>query len=145
GGKLKAMPPKLVTDDGEHIVIRPLAYCAEGDIARYSRGMEFPIIPCNLCGSQENLQRQKVREMMAEWDKRYPGRTESVLTAIQNVVPSHLGDRKLFDFENLRAETAGEIAGGGDIAFDAESFDESCETADGKMELTDQTQVIRFR
>ena len=147
GGKLKAMPPKLVTDDGTNTVIRPLAYVPETDIARYARGVGFPIIPCNLCGSQENLQRQKVREMMAEWDQRYPGRTESVLTAIQNVVPSHLGDRNLFDFENLRAETAGEIPGGGDIAFDAESFDDTCTTpetgTDG--ELTDQPQVITFR
>ena len=101
GGKLKAMPPKLVTDDSAHVVIRPLAYCAENDIARYARGMEFPIIPCNLCGSQDNLQRQKVRAMMQEWDSRFPGRTESVLTALQNVVPSHLADPALFDFANL--------------------------------------------
>lgn len=149
GGKLKAMPPKLVTDDGTNTVIRPLAYVPEVDIARYARGVGFPIIPCNLCGSQENLQRQKVREMMAEWDKRFPGRTESVLTAIQNVVPSHLGDRNLFDFENLRAETAGQIAGGGDIAFDAESFDETCAAPDEDEEsgrLTQhQAQVITFR
>ena len=95
GGKLKAMPPKLVTDDKAHIVIRPLAYCAENDIAKFARGMEFPIIPCNLCGSQENLQRQKIREMMEDWDKRFPGRTEAVLTALQNVVPSHLADNRL--------------------------------------------------
>lgn len=144
GGKLKAMPPKLVTDDGSNTVIRPLAYVSEADIARYARGVGFPIIPCNLCGSQENLQRQKVREMMAEWDKRYPGRTESVLTAIQNVVPSHLGDRHLFDFENLHADTAGEIAGGGDIAFDAESFDETC-TLPEDGGLSDQPQIITFR
>lgn len=146
GGKLKAMPPKLVTDDGSNTVIRPLAYVSEADIIRFARGVNFPIIPCNLCGSQENLQRQKVREMMAEWDKRYPGRTESVLTAIQNVVPSHLGDRNLFDFEGLRAETAGEIVGGGDIAFDAESFDDACTTTDTPAGgLGDQPQVITFR
>jgi tRNA 2-thiocytidine biosynthesis protein TtcA len=105
GGKLKAMPPKLVTDDGAHVVIRPLAYCSETDIAKYARGMEFPIIPCNLCGSQDNLQRQKVREMMQEWDKRYPGRTESVFTAMQNIVPSHLADQQLFDFKGLNLKT----------------------------------------
>jgi tRNA 2-thiocytidine biosynthesis protein TtcA len=116
GGKLKAMPPKLVTDDGAHVVIRPLAYCSETDIAKFARGMEFPIIPCNLCGSQDNLQRQKIREMMQDWDKRFPGRTESVLTAMQNVVPSHLADNKLFDFPGLTLETPVEE---GDIAFDA--------------------------
>ena len=115
GGKLKAMPPKLVTDDKSHIVIRPLAYCAESDIAKFARGMEFPIIPCNLCGSQENLQRQKIREMMQDWDKRFPGRTEAVLTALQNVVPSHLADKNLFDFSGLTLDTPVEE---GDIVFD---------------------------
>lgn len=116
GGKLKAMPPKLVTDDGAHVVIRPLAYCAEADIAKYARGMEFPIIPCNLCGSQDNLQRQKIREMMQDWDRRYPGRTEAVFTAMQNVVPSHLADNDLFDFKGLTLDTRVDE---GDIAFDA--------------------------
>jgi tRNA 2-thiocytidine biosynthesis protein TtcA len=115
GGKLKAMPPKLVTDDKAHIVIRPLAYCAESEIAKFARGMEFPIIPCNLCGSQENLQRQKIREMMQDWDKRFPGRSEAALTALQNVVPSHLADNKLFDFSNLTLNTPVEE---GDIVFD---------------------------
>ena len=115
GGKLKAMPPKLVTDDGAHVVIRPLAYCPEKDIARFARGMEFPIIPCNLCGSQENLQRQKIREMMEDWDRRYPGRTEAVFTAMQNIVPSHLADNAQFDFRGLTLETP---VGEGDIAFD---------------------------
>jgi tRNA 2-thiocytidine biosynthesis protein TtcA len=115
GGKLKAMPPKLVTDDKAHVVIRPLAYCAEKDIARFARGMEFPIIPCNLCGSQDNLQRQKIREMMEDWDRRYPGRSESVLTAMQNIVPSHLADNAQFDFRGLTLDTAVEE---GDIAFD---------------------------
>lgn len=115
GGKIKAMPPKLVTDDKAHIVIRPLAYCAENDIAKFARGMEFPIIPCNLCGSQENLQRQKIREMMQDWDKRYPGRTEAVFTSLQNIVPSHLADNDLFDFRNLTLDTPVEE---GDIAFD---------------------------
>ena len=119
GGKLKAMPPKLVTDDGAHIVIRPLAYCAESDIAKFARGMEFPIIPCNLCGSQENLQRQKIKEMMADWDKRFPGRTESVLTAMQNVVPSHLADNRFFDFQGLTLDTPVDE---GDIAFDTQEM-----------------------
>ena len=116
GGKMKAMPPKLVTDDHAHVVIRPLAYCSENDIAKFARGMEFPIIPCNLCGSQENLQRQKIREMMQDWDKRFPGRTESVMTALQNVVPSHLADNNLFDFRGLTLDTAVEE---GDIVFDS--------------------------
>jgi len=115
GGKLKAMPPKLVTDDKAHVVIRPLAYCAESQIAKFARGMEFPIIPCNLCGSQDNMQRQKIREMMADWDKRFPGRTESVFSAMQNIVPSHLADNSLFDFRGLTLETPVEE---GDIAFD---------------------------
>jgi tRNA 2-thiocytidine biosynthesis protein TtcA len=115
GGKLKSMPPKLVTDDGAHVVIRPLAYCAESQIAKFARGMEFPIIPCNLCGSQDNLQRQKIREMMEDWDKRFPGRSESVFTALQNVVPSHLADNKLFDFSSLNLDTPVDE---GDIVFD---------------------------
>jgi tRNA 2-thiocytidine biosynthesis protein TtcA len=115
--KLKAMPPKLVTDDGAHIVIRPLAYAAESDIAAFARGMEFPIIPCNLCGSQANLQRQKIREMMADWDRRFPGRTEAVFSALQSVVPSHLADLSLYDFVGLKAGTI-PAAGDGDEAFD---------------------------
>lgn len=118
GGKLKGMPPKLLTDDGAHVVIRPLAYCSEDDIARYARGMEFPIIPCNLCGSQSNLQRQKIREMMAGWDARYPGRTESVFTAMQNIVPSHLADTTQFGFADLRVGAALDEMDGGDLVFD---------------------------
>jgi len=116
GGKMKAMPPKLVTDDHAHIVIRPLAYCSENDIAKFARGMEFPIIPCNLCGSQENLQRQKIKEMMQDWDRRFPGRTKSVFTAMQSVVPSHLADNNLFNFRELNLET---VVDEGDIAFDS--------------------------
>ena len=119
GGKLKAMPPKLVTDDGAHVVIRPLAYCAESDIAKFARGMAYPIIPCNLCGSQNNLQRQKIREMMADWDRRYPGRTESVFSALQNIVPSHLADNVFFDFKGLRVGTEFNEVDGGDTVFDA--------------------------
>ena len=124
GGKLKAMPPKLVTDDGAHVVIRPLAYCSEGDIARFARGMEYPIIPCNLCGSQNNLQRQKIREMMADWDRRYPGRTESVFTALQNIVPSHLADTALFDFKGLHVDAELGELDGGDTVFDDPRFGE---------------------
>ncbi|MDH4234910.1 MAG: tRNA 2-thiocytidine(32) synthetase TtcA [Gallionella sp.] len=115
GGKLKAMPPKLITDKGDHIVIRPLAYCAEKDIARYARGMEFPIIPCNLCGSQENMQRQNIKKMLAEWELQYPGRTQTIFTAMQNVAPSHLLDGSLFDFKNL---CLGDAVAEGDVAFD---------------------------
>lgn len=117
GGKLKAMPPKLVTDKGDHVVIRPLAYCAEKDIARFARGMEFPIIPCNLCGSQENLQRQVIKEMLTNWERQYPGRSQTIFTAMQNVAPSHLMDGKLFDFKNMQLGQA-DVAG--DLVFDSE-------------------------
>ena len=117
GGKLKAMPPKLVTDKGDHIVIRPMAYCAEKDIARYARGMEFPIIPCNLCGAQENLQRQNIKEMLAAWEREYPGRSQTIFTAMQNVVPSHLMDSELFDFKGIRS---GQHVAEGDVVFDQE-------------------------
>ena len=98
GGRLKAMPPKLRTDDGQHTVIRPLAYCAEQDIARYARYREFPIIPCNLCGSQENLQRVQIKQMLQQWEREHPGRTDSLFRSLQNVTPSHLADTALFDF-----------------------------------------------
>jgi tRNA 2-thiocytidine biosynthesis protein TtcA len=100
-GRLKAMPPKLLSDDGKNILIRPLAYCKEKDIAEFSRLKEFPIIPCNLCGSQDNLQRAMINEMLRDWDKKYPGRLDSMFTATQNIAPSQLGDRELFDFESL--------------------------------------------
>ena len=105
GGKLKAMPPKLVTDDGAHVVIRPLAYCSEADIARFARGMDFPIIPCNLCGSQQNLQRRTIKRMLAAWELEHPGRSESIFSALCNVEPAHLADRKLFDFAALEARS----------------------------------------
>ena len=120
GGKLKAMPPKLVSDDGKHMVIRPLAYCREKDIERYATLRAFPIIPCNLCGSQPNLQRQVVKEMVNDWDKRFPGRVESMFRAMQNVVPSHLADTGLFDFAGL--QTGDAPFEGGDTAFDKEEF-----------------------
>ncbi len=115
GGKLKAMPPKLVTDKGDHVVIRPLAYCAEKDIARFARGMEFPIIPCNLCGSQENLQRQIIKEMLTNWEREYPGRSQTIFTAMQNVAPSHLMDGKLFNFKGM---VLGQMLAEGDVVFD---------------------------
>lgn len=102
GGKLKSMPPKLLSDDGKHVVIRPLAYCKEKDIEAFSLMKEYPIIPCNLCGSQENLQRQVVKDMLQQWEKEYPGRTDSMFTAMQNVVPSHMADTELFDFKGLK-------------------------------------------
>jgi tRNA 2-thiocytidine biosynthesis protein TtcA len=102
GGKLKSMPPKLVSDDGKHTVIRPLAYAREKDIEEYSEIKGFPIIPCNLCGSQENLQRQVIKEMLQAWGKQYPGRIETMFRSLQNVVPSHLADTELFDFKGLK-------------------------------------------
>jgi tRNA 2-thiocytidine biosynthesis protein TtcA len=106
GGSLKAMPPKLLSDDGKNILIRPLAYCREADIAEFARLMAFPIIPCNLCGSQPNLQRQVVKEMLADWERKHPGRLESMFKAVTNVAPSQLADRELFDFAGLEAKQA---------------------------------------
>src|SRR5579864_5347806 len=103
GGRLKAMAPKLLSDDGQHIVIRPLAYVAERDIARYARGRRFPLIPCTLCGSQENLQRLAVKKMLAGWEQEFPGRTESIASALRHVEPEHLGDARRFDFAGLEA------------------------------------------
>lgn len=120
GGKLKGMPPKLVSDDGDHVVIRPLAYVAEKDLTRWAAHRQFPIIPCTLCGSQENLQRKQVGQMLREWEKQYPGRTETMFTALQNVVPSHLMDASKFDFKNVRA--TGKAVADGDIAFDSEDL-----------------------
>jgi tRNA 2-thiocytidine biosynthesis protein TtcA len=116
GGKLKTMPPKLVSDDGKHVVIRPLAYVRERDLARYAEVMAFPIIPCTLCGSQENLQRKQVAVMLRDWQKRYPGRAESIFNALSNVVTTHLLDRRLQDFAAIHA--SGTAVPGGDIAFD---------------------------
>jgi len=120
GGKMKGMPPKLMSDDGKHIVIRPLAYCREKDIVRFSEARKFPIIPCNLCGSQPNLQRQVIGDMLRDWDKRYPGRLETMFSAMQNVVPSHLADTALFDFKGIQHGDA--VVDGGDLAFDRETL-----------------------
>ncbi|MCC4222039.1 MAG: tRNA 2-thiocytidine(32) synthetase TtcA [Pseudomonadota bacterium] len=107
GSRLKAMPPKLRSDDGRNVVIRPLTYCREKDLIKYAEHKEFPIIPCNLCGSQENLQRQSIKAMLIDWDKRTPGRVEAIFKSIQNVSPSQLADRELFDFENLPLDREG--------------------------------------
>jgi len=118
GGKLKTMPPKLVSDDGKHVVIRPLAYVRERDLARYAEAMAFPIIPCDLCGSQENLQRRQIGDMLREWERKFPGRVESIFNAMGTVVPTHLLDRGLQDFAAVRATGLPDAAG--DIAFDDE-------------------------
>ncbi|CUS48979.1 MAG: tRNA 2-thiocytidine biosynthesis protein TtcA [Idiomarinaceae bacterium HL-53] len=116
GGTMKSMPPKLVSDNGEHIVIRPLAYVKEKDIERYARAMQYPIIPCNLCGSQENLQRKAIKDMLQTWDQQYPGRIESMFKAMTQVVPSHLPDRDLYNFSAVTA--TGQVEANGDIGFD---------------------------
>jgi len=134
GGRLKAMPPKLVSDDGRHVVIRPLAYVKEADLARYAEAKRFPIIPCNLCGSQDNLKRQEVKRMLIDWEKRFPGRVENTFNALARVVPSHLMDGTLFDFTGLRA--GGGPRPDGDIAFD----EEPCESPEADATVG----VIRF-
>jgi tRNA 2-thiocytidine biosynthesis protein TtcA len=120
GGKLKGMPPKLVSDDGGHIVIRPLANVAERDLTKWAAHREFPIIPCSLCGSQENLQRQLIGQMLRDWEKQYPGRTETMFTALQNVVPSHLMDVNRYDFKNIKITGQADVDG--DKVFDEEEF-----------------------
>jgi len=123
GGKLKAMPPKLVTDDGKHIVIRPLAYCQEKDLAAWAEERRFPIIPCDLCGSQEQLQRKQVKLMLRDWEQRFPGRVETLFRSLQNIVPSHLADTRLYDFAGLKP--TGQADPEGDHAFDPEEFMDS--------------------
>jgi len=116
GGSLKSMPPKLVSDDGRHIVIRPLAYCEESDLQRWAEWRAFPIIPCDLCGSQENLQRQQIKRMLQEWDRQTPGRTATMFQALGNVAPSHLLDPRRHDFKNIRPDCVPNPDG--DRAFD---------------------------
>ncbi len=116
GGKLKAMPAKLVSDNGEQVVIRPLAFCKEAELVQYAQLKFFPIIPCNLCGSQPNLQRQNIKQMLNDWHEKFPGRIESMFTAMQNIVPSHLCDAELFDFKSITKDSG--IIDGGDLAFD---------------------------
>jgi tRNA 2-thiocytidine biosynthesis protein TtcA len=121
GGKIKTMPPKLVSDDGKHIVIRPLAYCTEGDLAAWAETQRFPVIPCDLCGSQAQLQRKQVKELLRDWEKRFPGRVETLFRSLQHVVPSHLLDRGLFEFAKLRV--IGQPSAGSDAAFDFGALD----------------------
>jgi len=133
GGRMKGMPPKLVSDDGRHIVIRPLAYVAETDLQRWAEHRQFPIIPCTLCGSQDNLQRVQVKKMLREWERQYPGRSDSMLRAMGQLVPSHLMDRNLYPFATLQA--TGVADAGGDIAFD----DETCAPAGAAAVLMQPT------
>jgi tRNA 2-thiocytidine biosynthesis protein TtcA len=130
GAKIKGMPPKLVSDDGKHVVIRPLAYVKEADTERYAEVKQFPIIPCDLCGSQENLQRKQIKAMLRDWEKKYPGRVENIFSSLSTVVPSHLMDRDMFGFADLKADGVANPAG--DIAFD----EEPCSTpATGTIQL----------
>ncbi|CAM2194760.1 tRNA-cytidine(32) 2-sulfurtransferase [Paraburkholderia kururiensis] len=142
GGKLKGMPPKLQSDDGKNVVIRPLAYVKETDLEKYAELREFPIIPCNLCGSQPNLKRAEMKALIREWDKRFPGRVDNMFNALANVVPSHLMDPKLFPFAGLRA--TGEADPQGDIAFD----DDPCSTTSGDETLangaTKPISIVQF-
>jgi tRNA 2-thiocytidine biosynthesis protein TtcA len=120
GSKLKTMPPKLVSDDGKHVVIRPMAYCREKDLAAWAEYRQFPIIPCNLCGSQPNLQRQQIKQMLIDWDKRFPGRVDSMFRSMSTIVPSHMMDRRLHDFAAVKA--TGVTDPDGDHAFDADEL-----------------------
>ena len=145
GGKMKSMPPKLISDDGKQIVIRPLSYCKEKDIEKYAIAKEFPIIPCNLCGSQPNLQRQVVKEMLNTWDRQYPGRLETMFNAMQNITLSHMCDPKLFDFKGIKH---GQLIDGieGDTAFDEEritpmQFDDEDQTDFSNNEMINFKEV----
>jgi len=133
GGRLKAMPPKLVSDDGRNVVIRPLAYVKEADLARYAQVKQFPIIPCNLCGSQDNLKRKEIKRMLLDWERRFPGRVENTFNALSRITLSHLMDRALFDFAGLKV--TGEPLADGDIAFDEDPCGPEAEPTAG---------VIRF-
>ncbi|MDH5539234.1 MAG: tRNA 2-thiocytidine(32) synthetase TtcA, partial [Rhizobacter sp.] len=121
GGRMKGMPPKLVSDDGRHIVIRPLAYVPEPDLERWAAHRQFPIIPCSLCGNQDNLQRVQTRQMLRDWERRFPGRIDNLFSAMGNITPSHLMDRNHYPFAGLKA--SGVADADGDRAFDA---DDAC-------------------
>jgi tRNA 2-thiocytidine biosynthesis protein TtcA len=136
GSRMKGMPPKLVSDDGKNIVIRPLAYVAETDLERWSAHREFPIVPCTLCGSQDNLQRVQIKQMLRDWDRRFPGRIDNLFTAMGNITPSHMMDRNLYPFTTLK--TTGVPDAGGDLAFDA---DEGCTPPAAPVDGT----VIKFQ
>ncbi|MDN3545131.1 MAG: tRNA 2-thiocytidine(32) synthetase TtcA [Roseateles asaccharophilus] len=131
GSRMKGMPPKLVSDDGKNVVIRPLAYVRESDLVKWAEHRQFPIIPCNLCGSQENLQRANVKAMLQDWDKKFPGRVDNMFTAMGNIVTSHMMDRQLFPFETIKA--TGTPDPDGDIAFDEEEHCGPAEPATGSV------------
>jgi len=141
GGKMKSMPPKLVSDNGEHVVIRPLAFCKEEELITYAKLKFFPIIPCNLCGSQPNLQRQNVKRMLQDWNTQFPGRIESMFTALRNVVPSHLCDSELFPFADITAESG--VINGGDIGFDKEEF--TATTPDKKIQPINTIDILEVK
>jgi tRNA 2-thiocytidine biosynthesis protein TtcA len=124
GGRMKSMPPKLLSEDGRHVVIRPLAYVPEREIDRYARAREFPIIPCKLCGSQDNLQRVAVKRMLAEWEREFPGRTETIFSAMRNVATSHLADPAAFDFSGLEQRRAAASISDTDVGVNAEPWEE---------------------
>lgn len=139
GSKLKTMPPKLRSDDGKNVVIRPLAYCKEKDIAQYSEHKKFPIIPCTLCGSQDNLQRQVIKEMLQDWEKNHPGRLQNMLKSLQNVVPSHLLDTELHDFQSLtisRPDVGDDINNGNDINNSSNMKNSANKFNENKLPLT---------
>ncbi len=135
GGKLKSMPPKLVSDDGRHVVIRPLAYCEESDLERWAQLQAFPIIPCDLCGSQENLQRQQVKRMLKDWERQHPGRINTMFQALGNVAPSHLLDPRHYDFKNIRPDQ--QPNADGDQAFDVEIPGDTAQTVVFNPKKTD--------
>ncbi|KPZ70626.1 tRNA 2-thiocytidine biosynthesis protein TtcA [Shewanella sp. P1-14-1] len=140
GGKMKAMPPKLLSDDGANMVIRPLAYCKEKDIAEYAELKQFPIIPCNLCGSQENLKRGAVKDMLNQWDRNYPGRIETIFTAMQNTSPSQGVDRNVFDFLSLQRDADAPLSG--DVAeSDLPAFDFLDTTNNGHINLDEAAKI----
>jgi len=136
GGKMKGMPAKLMSDDGKHIVIRPLAYVKEADLTRYAEEKQFPIIPCDLCGSQETLKRKEIRALLNDWEKKYPGRVESIFTSLSSVTPSHLMDRSQFGFTSLTPTGASDA--NGDIAFD----EEPCAVPDGDIATVSFTRLM---
>lgn len=133
GGRMKSMPPKLLSDDKKNMVIRPMAYCREADIERFAQVQEFPIIPCNLCGAQENLQRKKIKQMLADWDKQQPGRVVNVFKSMSRITPSHLTDVGLFNFADLRIDNADELTEF-DIAFDESPMETLIQRSEANLE-----------
>lgn len=143
GGKIKAMPAKLVSDNGKHVVIRPLAFCKEAELIQYSELKGFPIIPCNLCGSQPNLQRQNIKQMLNDWHQNHPGRIESMFTAMKNIVPSHMCDSELFDFKSINADSG--VINGGDTAFDQENFTALPEQSNTTFEALTSVNIVEVK